>query len=654
MIELITEALEHHQAGRRAEAEALYRQVLAQAPHEPTALYLYGLFNFEGGRVEAAAEMFKGVIAARPDHAEGHVALANLRHWQDAHGAAVDGYRRALALAPDHPGALLGLTNALREQGDIEEAVAAAAEAVTRLPDSAAARLAQGAALMGAEQAAAAAEAYREAVRLDGASLDGRTGLVAALLHLGRAREALAAADEALSLAPRSGEVWFLLGTALNAMGRTEEAIAALERAAAIDPERAAVHLNLGNAYVELDQAEQAADHLLSALAIDPTLKEAHASLGSVFLLAGEVEAAEHHCRLALTLDPDMLVAHQNLASLLAGQGRADEAKAHRDQVYGRQNLIVEPAEQPERTVLVLTTAESGNVPHRDLLPRRRFTRLNWFIEYATPGQAAELPPYDAVFNAVGDMDFAGPTQAPMAAFLELCPKTVINHPAQVAKTGRDNLQALLAGIDHLVTPATVRLPADLIAEQGLARAAAAAGLSVPMLVRPIGSHGGRGLVLADTAEALDAVPVKAGAEVYVTAYHDFQSPDGWWRKYRMIFVDRQPYPYHLAISRDWLVHYESADMPGDPERLAEERRFLDDPEAVLGPQAMAAIRAIGARMDLDYCGIDFTLLPDGRVLVFEANATMLVHRELERGPLAHKNPAVETICAAFQALLSR
>ena len=73
---------------------------------------------------------------------------------------------------------------------------------------------------------------------------------------------------------------------------------------------------------------------------------------------------------------------------------------------------------------------------------------------------------------------------------------------------------------------------------------------------------------------------------------------------------------------------------------------------------AITFVRAVSLppqqRLDLDYCGVDFSLLPDGRVLVFEANATMLVHPEPENGPLAHKNPAVATICEAFQALLRR
>jgi hypothetical protein len=120
-----------------------------------------------------------------------------------------------------------------------------------------------------------------------------------------------------------------------------------------------------------------------------------------------------------------------------------------------------------------------------------------------------------------------------------------------------------------------------------------------------------------------------------------------------MIFVDGRAYPYHLAIARDWLVHYWTAGMEQDAARREEERRFLAEPSAALGPGAMQAVEAVGQRLGLDYAGIDFGLLGDGRVVVFEANATMLVHPE--RDPcFAYRNPSVEAIRAGFAAMLMR
>ena len=175
-----------------------------------------------------------------------------------------------------------------------------------------------------------------------------------------------------------------------------------------------------------------------------------------------------------------------------------------------------------------------------------------------------------------------------------------------------------------------------------------------PILIRPIGSHGGQQFERCETLQQLERQlrPLKDGC--YLTTYHDYISADGYYRKYRMIYVDRKPLPYHLAISENWMVHYGTSNMEQHPWRIDEEYRFLQHPDKILGTRAMSAIAAIGKRLDFDYGGIDFTLLADGRILVFEANPTMLVHREHSNSRLAHKNHFVQHIVDAFQQLLGR
>ena len=93
------------------------------------------------------------------------------------------------------------------------------------------------------------------------------------------------------------------------------------------------------------------------------------------------------------------------------------------------------------------------------------------------------------------------------------------------------------------------------------------------------------------------------------------------------MMIGGQIYPLHLAISRNWKVHYFTSDMADKPDHRAEEARFLEDMPAVLGETAMTALEHIRDALGLDYAGVDFGLAPNGDLLLFEANATMVIAR---------------------------
>jgi hypothetical protein len=110
--------------------------------------------------------------------------------------------------------------------------------------------------------------------------------------------------------------------------------------------------------------------------------------------------------------------------------------------------------------------------------------------------------------------------------------------------------------------------------------------------------------------------------------------------------------PLHLAISSDWKIHYFSADMRDRAEHRAEEANFLADMPGVLGPKAMAALEALSAAMGLDYGGIDFGLNQQGEILLFEANATMVVEQPDGDTRWDYRRAAVERIHTAVRDLL--
>lgn len=466
-----------------------------------------------------------------------------------------------------------------------------------------------------------------------------RAQLAAALLAGDDPDAALEQADAALAADPALLPALLTRADACKRLHRHAAAAADLERADGLAPGRAAILLALGTAQAECDRLDAAETTLRRAVVAAPEDAAIAASLGSVLVRRGRFGPAEALCRRALALSPGLRAPQQNLAGLLAA-AQPVEARAHRDSAYRGQQIFIEPAARCARTVLVPSAADNGNIPLRHLFPRETTTLIRWYVEYATPDQDRALPAFDLVFNAIGDPDRAPVLPAAAARFFAAPPAPLLNPPAAVARTGRADLPALLAGIPGIVVPEVVR-----------ATPAAPPVALLPALVRPIGAHGGDGVRrVADPAALAAAL---AAGEAYVTRFVDTADAAGWYRKYRVIFVDRVPYAYHLAIGRDWLVHYWTAGMAQDPARRAEEARFLAAPEAVLGASAWAALAAIGARLDLDFAGIDFARLPDGRLAVFEANATMLVHPE-DEPMFAYRNAAVARILDAFAAMVGR
>jgi hypothetical protein len=336
--------------------------------------------------------------------------------------------------------------------------------------------------------------------------------------------------------------------------------------------------------------------------------------------------------REALALDPAIVTARQNLAAILASRNDA-EAHIHRDLAYRRKQIFTERSPRAEKTALILTSSGSGNVPYLHLLPPEGYNRIFWHLDYAPRGQEKKLPAYDFVFNAVADPDAAPRAHKAAERFVRACVKPVLNLPARVAHTLRSAAPARLDSIKDVLVPRTQRFARGSPKGDILA-----CGFRFPLILRPAGQHGGEGTSLVRMPEELASALPSCGA-FYATEFVDYRSADGWYRKF--------------AIGGRWLLHYRTADMQADAARRAEEMAFLHDPATALGARGMAALKAIGERLDLDYAGIDFSLLRDGRILFFEANATMLVHPE-DNPLFEYKNPSVDTILAAVDSMITR
>ena len=178
-------------------------------------------------------------------------------------------------------------------------------------------------------------------------------------------------------------------------------------------------------------------------------------------------------------------------------------------------------------------------------------------------------------------------------------------------------------------------------------------GLCFPVLLRSPGYHTGRNFILVEAAAGLSAAAASLpGDDLLAIEYLDARGRDGNARKYRVMMIDGRIYPSHLAISANWKVHYFTSDMADRSEYRREEATFLGDMPAALGSKAMAALERIRDCLGLDYAGVDFAVGPDGDVLLFEANATMVIAPPGADERWAYRRAAIEKIRDAVVAMI--
>ncbi len=230
--------------------------------------------------------------------------------------------------------------------------------------------------------------------------------------------------------------------------------------------------------------------------------------------------------------------------------------------------------------------------------------------------------------------------------------RPTVNHPRLIMNTDRESVARRLANIPYCKVPKTIKVAGPVLAQAALNKEFA--GFQLPLLARIAGTHGGDDFDKIDSwADIPGFISKKPAADYYVIEYIDYRSDDGFHRKYRVIFVDGEILPYHLAIHDDWKVHHFRTDMANQPWMRREEEQFLSDTGSVFNAAQQEALQAIATATGLDYGGIDCGQGRDGRVIVFEANAAMLVHDEKSED-FAYKNQYIAKIKDAFGTMLAR
>ena len=454
-------------------------------------------------------------------------------------------------------------------------------------------------------------------------------------------------------LDPDDVDAAFERACAVTALGRGDDAQPAYHAILRRRPDHFGALNNLGMLLYERGSSRAALRAYELLVQRHPDSAMAHTHFAKVLHDEGRGEEAVTHYNRAIELDPTAASAHHGLAAILSERGDETGAALQRRLGFTHRPISISRyrGENEPVRVLLLGAVGQGNIPTDSLFDDRVFQTASLIVDFFD--RDAALPPHDVVFNVIGDADRCALVLASTDSILARTNAPVLNRPSAVLATGRAANAQRFGKLDDVVTARFASFPRWLLARSDPVRALSASGFQWPLLLRVPGYHTGEHFVKVDdpggVESALGGLP---GTAVMAIEYLDTRGTDGKFRKYRAIAVDGTPYPLHAAISEDWKVHYFSAQMEGDAQHRAEDAAFLEDPRAVIGERAYAALQRVIATLDLEYGGVDFAVDSQGRLVVFEGNATMIVQRPPEDSRWDYRRAPVERIISAVQRML--
>jgi tetratricopeptide (TPR) repeat protein len=268
--ERCAEAACHHRAGRRTEAERLYREILSVVPGHADCLQLLGVLASQAGKYDEAVELIGTALQHAPGHAVAHHNLGDALLALERTEEAVSAYQTALQRQPGRAVTHYKLGHAFYRLGRWQESVAAYRQALEREPGNA--RTANN--LANALRQAGAAP--QEALRLyDRAANRGGapgaecplTNKALLLMEMGDANGARTAVAQALALNPLSVPAWHI-HACLKQFTPADPDLPVLEALAAAADERRlsmkdriCLRFTLGKAWLDAGDAGRAFSH---------------------------------------------------------------------------------------------------------------------------------------------------------------------------------------------------------------------------------------------------------------------------------------------------------------------------------------------------------------------------------------------------------
>jgi len=323
---LMAQAQALHHAGRLAQAEPVYREVLRRSPRHVDALHALGVLALQAGHAQAGADLVAQALAVDPAHASAHGNLGYALQLLGRHEDALRSLERALEIEPQMLEALNNRGNTLSALGRHDEALASFERALALRPDHVEALYNRGNAQHAAGRLADALASFDAvlAARPDIAQAHNNRGRV--LQDLGRQEEALAAYDRAVALVPAYLQAIVGRGTARLALAQPAAALADFDAAIRLNPDHAPAHEGRGSALFALRRALDAVQAFTRCLALDAARHDARLQRGNALLELRRHDEAIADFDAVLAATPDAAGVVCNRGNALLELKRYDEA----------------------------------------------------------------------------------------------------------------------------------------------------------------------------------------------------------------------------------------------------------------------------------------------------------------------------------------
>ncbi len=397
---------------------------------------------------------------------------------------------------------------------------------------------------------------------------------------------------------------------------------------------------------------------------------------GQMLLSKGQFAEAVQAFLNCLKISPDHYESGLALSSLADAGGDYKAAQAILHQVARSHPVIWEGKPEPQKPTILRVRGIEGSAyrivkqsdgSYKSLLRGGHFSikdlivqkQYNWMIMNLLEDNIdglKNIPQFDLILNTIACPDRKRTSLLAVARFIDRYPHIpIINDPRRVLETTRDRNYLRLNMIPGVSFPNTEKLTWDGVSFNAIANEIMGLGFVLPFIIRIVGSQTGSSVQLINNKSELDVYLQNSpiDKEYYVIQFQDCRNSKNVYNKTRIFFIDGNFYPVANLFNDSWNVHSGDRYNIMDKNQWTQEaeQSFLNNPSDYLGAKNFEKLHKIRDLIGLDFFGIDFTILADGTLYIFELNAAMR-HNFEHATNFPYTEPHLRKISNAFNAMI--